>query len=218
MPIIDQIIMKRPVGFYDNFGNSVEIWLHWDGLGKKYEISKKGQLKLQDSALKTTPIILNILKGLSYILLLPLTLSCLVFREVRRDRHLLPIIHGLKERVFAGHETGGPKSNSLNNIQRTESDTLISNQKKSRDYAIKDYCLVRIGDQRYWIRSHEDEKRFIAELNALTRHQNAAVQVNLILGEPKFLLDKLAHRLKWSHPTGIKGKIRKNVVNVQRFF
>lgn len=217
MPIIDQITMTHPIGFYDNFGNSVEIWLHWDGLGNKYKISKKGQLKLQESALKTTPVILNILKGLSYILLLPLTLSCLVFREVRRVRHLLPIIHGLKERAFAGQGSGNLKSNSLNNIQGTESDLQISKQIKSRDYAIKDYCLVRIGNQRYWIRSHEDENRFIAELNSLTRNQNAAVQVNLILGEPERLLGKLALRFKWSHPTGINGKIKRNVVSVQRF-
>lgn len=75
---------------YDNlqidnrsFGNFIESWLHIKGLGKKYKvINSNTQIKKEQAS--KLDILINVIKGISYILLLPLTGLALIYREVAR--------------------------------------------------------------------------------------------------------------------------------------
>lgn len=219
MPFFDQITLRQPLDFFDNFGNCVEMWLHCEGLGKKIVVSPSGMVKWQESVIKTADIFFSILKGISYLLLLPFTLGCLVYREVRRSSHLLPLIHGIRQSALDNSEAADAHEVNSNNDepkQSPRSDEQLST-KKHRDYEVKDYCLVRIGGQRFWIRSHEDEKKVLKELHALLCHQTTPVQMNLILGEAEHFLGRLMKSFRWSHPMGAKGRLQRNVCLVEKY-
>lgn len=203
MRIYDKFTVALPLDLPDRFGNRIESWLHWEGVGKHYIISKDGNVFTRKTPLKISEIGINILKSLSYVILLPLTLGCLIYREVRRRYCLSQII----PKVF------------LNNIDPHPAAPVEKRPLKKRPpYPLKDYCLVRVEHERSWIRSHEDQKRFLKALSHNLAQQKKPIQIHFILGEANLLSKKINEKFEGFHPLGVNGRPKTRVWIIRRAY
>lgn len=67
-----------------HFGNFIESWLHLDGLGRRFNVDISWKKHTCPEKVDFRNGCLNVIKCLSYVLLLPITCPALIYRKIRR--------------------------------------------------------------------------------------------------------------------------------------
>jgi hypothetical protein len=199
MGFFDYIKVRNPVGFFDKLGNLVEDWLHFKGLGHVYKINKKGQTRTIEQSAKCSDYFINAIKGFSHLVLLPITLGCMVFREVRRNQELAKKIKEVGQKTIYRH----PYIDS-------DAGLIIANPYK----LMQNHCIIKMGTDNTHIRIHslEAEKTFIGNLKDKLK-KNEKVRIHVILGSETQLLEALGQHFVVTYPS-FRGKPRSNVFEV----
>lgn len=128
-----------------NFGNFVESWLHIKGSGNKITIEGSRRSSYSEQVGKLDSFI-NVIKCISYVLLLPVTCSALIYREVRRNCLIKQIDNTVNNQFIKtfNKKPEKKKQNIPQESPQTLSDSLKSNHvqktsKPANPFVVNDY-------------------------------------------------------------------------------